>query len=376
VRPLTSTAVLLAIGAAVLSASPNGAAVAKPRLVANPAAQVGARWIGVVASPRPFAVTARLGRRVQPVSTRRLRPGRYQLRTVFAAPGRWSLSAGRHRLGTVLVRPAPLRLTNAADVVVEPGGTLLVADLSNRIFRQAGSRLSVVAGTGRAGRSGDGGPATRAAVGFPVEVAVDPRGGFGIVHDERWIRHVDARGTIRTVAEFVQPTALAYDAAGNLFVSELPGRVQRVDAVTGVRTAYTGFNQPHGLDVAADGAFYVCDTFNNRIQRIAADGTVTTLTVGLNVPVDLDVAPDGQIYVADFGGNRVLRITPAGAATAIPGDFRGTNSVAVGSDGAIYVTERGRATVRRIPGTPASGVALGIGDRVRGRLFRLVARRL
>lgn len=347
-RLLTSTAALICAGAAVLSAPLAGAPAAKPRLVSNPPAQTGVRWIGVVAAPRPPDVTARLGRRAQAVAVRRLRPGRYQLRAIFRAAGRWTLWAGRQRLGAVVVRPAPLRLTNAADVAVEPAGTLLVADLSNRIFRQDGRRLSVVAGNGRAGRAGDGGPAVRAAVGFPVEVAVDPRGGFGIVHDERWIRHVDPGGTIRTVAEFQQPTALAYDAAGNLWVSELPGRVQRRDAATGALATYAGFNQPHGLDVAADGTVYVCDTFNNRIQRIDPGGAVTTLAAGLNLPVDLDVGPDGNVYVADFGGSRVFRITPAGAMTQIGGSFAGTNSVAVGADESIYITERGRPTIRRI----------------------------
>jgi YD repeat-containing protein len=347
-RLLTSAAALFCACAAVLSGVVAGAPSAKPRLVSNRPVETGARWIGVVSASRRPVVTARLGRRAQPVVVRRLRPGRYQLRAIFRHAGRWTLWTGKQRLGAVLVRQAALRLTNAADVVVEPVGTLLVVDLSNRVFRQAGQRLTLVAGNGRAGRSGDGGPALRAAIGFPVEVAVDPRGGFGIVHDERWIRHVDPTGTITTVAEFQQPTALAYDAAGNLWVSELPGRVQRRDAATGTLTTYSGFNQPHGLDVAADGTVYVCDTFNNRIQRISPDGSVTTLAAGLNVPVDLDVAPDGNIYVADFGGSRIFRITPSGAMTAIGGSFTGTNSVAVGADGSIYITERGRPTVRRI----------------------------
>jgi sugar lactone lactonase YvrE len=346
-RLLTSAAALFCAGAAVLSGVSAGAPE-KARLIVNPPAQVGARWVGVVASPERPVVRARLGSRSQAVTVRRLRRGRWQLRTTFRSAGRWSLWVGKQRLGIVVVRAAPLRLTNAADVAVEPSGSLLVADLSNRIFRQNGERLSLVAGNGRGGRSGDGGPALRAALGFPVEVAVDPRGGFGIVHDERWIRHVDTAGTIRTVAEFAQPTALAYDGAGNLWVSELGGRVQRRDAATGTLTTYGGFNQPHGLDVAPDGTVYVCDTFNNRVQRISPSGVVTTLAAGLNVPVDLDVGPDGNVYVADFGGSRVFRITPAGSMTEIGSGLRGTNSVAVGADGAIYVTERGRATVRRL----------------------------
>ena len=169
----------------------------------------------------------------------------------------------------------------------------------------------MVAGNGRSGRSGDGGPAARAATGFPIEVALHPRGGFGLVHDERYIRHVDASGTISTTVELDQPTALAYDAAGNLFVSELGGRVQRI-GTDGARTTYAGFNQPHGLAVAPDGSVYVCDTFNNRVQRILPDGTVTTFAAGLSSPNDLALGQDGSVYVADFGTSRILRILSDG----------------------------------------------------------------
>ena len=59
------------------------------------------------------------------------------------------LWAARQRFGTVLVRQAPLRLTNAMDVVVEPSGSLLVSDFSNRVFRLIGDRLTLLAGNGR-----------------------------------------------------------------------------------------------------------------------------------------------------------------------------------------------------------------------------------
>jgi streptogramin lyase len=344
---LPSTAALLALGAAVLTASPAGAPQAKPRLVSSSPAQVGARWTGLLAAPRRPVVVARLRSARQRVAVQRVRAGRYRLRAIFRAPGRWVLTVGRQRVGSVLVRPAPLRLGTPLDVVVEPSGSLLVADFSNRVFRLAGERLSLVAGNGRPGRSGDGGPATRAAIGFPVEVALDPRGGFGIVHDERWIRHVDPGGTIRTVAEFAQPTALAYDSAGNLWVSELLAGVVRRDAATGALTRYDGFSRPHGLAVAPDGTVYVADTFNNRVQRISPGGTITTLAGGLNQPNDVALGPDGNVYVSDFGTNGILRVTPAGAVTRIS-DASGPSSVAVGADGTVYFTERGRGAVRRV----------------------------
>lgn len=346
-RLLTSMATLLASGAVVFSAPLSGAPAENPRLVSSPVAQVGVRWTGVAAAPSRPVVVARLRTSRHTVSVRRIRPRRYMLQTIFRAPGRWTLTTGGRRLGSVLVRPARLRLTNALDVIVEPSGSLLVSDFSNRVFRLSGSRLTLLAGNGRTGRSGDGGPAVAAAVGFPVEVAVDPRGGFGIVHGERWIRHVDPAGTIRTVGEFQQPTALAYDAAGNLFVSELLGGVKRRDVATGAVTEYTGFNQPHGLAVAPDGTVYVADTFNNRVRRISATGAITTLADGLNQPNDVALGPDGNVYATDYGINSILRITPAGAVTRVA-DARGPSSVAVGADGTVYFTEQGRGAVRRV----------------------------
>jgi streptogramin lyase len=346
-RLLTSTAVLSCACAAVLSGAVAGAPAAKPRLVSNRPVETGARWIGVVSASRRPVVTARLGRRSQTVTVRRLRPGRYQLRAIFRQAGRWVLWAARQRFGTVLVRQAPLRLTNAMDVVVEPSGSLLVSDFSDRVFRLIGDRLTLLAGNGRPGHTGDGGPAVRAAIGFPVEIGVDPRGGFGIVHGERWVRHIDPFGTITTVAEFQQPTALAYDSRGNLWVSELLGGVKRRDAATGAVTTYAGFNRPHGLAVAADGTVYVADTFNNRIQRISPGGSVTTLADGINQPNDVALGPDGNIYSTEWGSSRILRFTPTGVATRIADSTR-PSSVAVGADGMVYVTEERRGAVRRI----------------------------
>ncbi len=180
-----------------------------------------------------------------------------------------------------------------------------------------------------------------------MEVAVHPRGGFGIVHDERWIRHVDQAGTIRTVSEFQQPTALAYDAAGNLFVSELLGGVKRVDATTGAVTSYTGFSQPHGLSATPDGTVYVADTFNNRVQRISSSGAITTVAAGLDQPNDVALGPDGNVYATDYGTGGILRIGPTGAVTRIA-DASGPSSVAVGADGTVYFTERDRGAVRRL----------------------------
>ena len=70
------------------------------------------------------------------------------------------------------------------DVAVARDGSLLFGDISNRVLRLRGGRLTRVA-----------------TIGFPVEVAIDPRGGFAVASNETRIRRVDAKtGTIESVA--------------------------------------------------------------------------------------------------------------------------------------------------------------------------------
>ena len=385
IRRLRRTALVVAatatLGAGAAAGLPSAAGGRITAKAAHPSTvDAYARWAGTVrvrdgrnayrgAAPR---IALQQGSVVALSATSRVSAGVFRGSVMVAKPGRWQVSVrvGRARFpaGAVTVRPA---LTNAMDVAVQPDGQLLVGDFDNYVFRGApGGRVTVVAGNGGQGASGDGGPATAAAVGFPVEVAVDPRGGFAIVSVERDIRHVAPDGTISTVASLEQPTAHAYDAAGNLFVSELGGRVRRIDAATGAVTTYAGvggegfggdggtataaqLNRPHGLVVDASGVLYFCDTFNNRIRRVEpATQVITTVAAELGSPNDLALGPDGALYVSEFSNNRISRVTTAGAVSKVV-DAPGTNSVAVDAQGRIYFTERTAPRVRRFD--PATG---------------------
>jgi DNA-binding beta-propeller fold protein YncE len=217
---------------------------------------------------------------------------------------------------------------------------------------------------------------------FPVEVALDPGGGIGVVYLERLVSQVEDTRVTRVAGGAIpgfkgdggpsvdalldQPTSLAYDAAGNLFITELGGRIRRVDAQTGRISTFAGIggegfggdggpataaqlNRPHGLAIAADGTVYFCDTFNNRIRKVAPGGTISTVATGLNLPADLTLAPDGRLYVTDYGNNRIVRIEPGAAPTAVA-TADGPNSVAVAADGTIYATERTHPWILRIDG--------------------------
>jgi NHL repeat len=271
--------------------------------------------------------------------------GRYRAQLVFPAPGRWPYGVrvrGRtYRGGTLTVRP--IRLRGTYDVAIAPDGSLLIGDSSNRVLRYRNGALELVA-----------------RLRFPVEVAPDPRGGVGVVHQERFVRHVAENGATRVVAELEQPTAHAYAADGTLFVSELGGRVRRVDTNGNVTTLVgAGLNRPHGLAVI-DGTLYVCDTFDHELLAVdVAAGTVRSVTGALNTPVDVAAGPDGALYVADYGNGRIARVTPAGETTTWA-TLLGVNGVAVAPDGTAYATERERPRVLRIdPATRAVTTAVG-----------------
>jgi sugar lactone lactonase YvrE len=188
-------------------------------------------------------------------------------------------------------------------VAFTTGGVLLVADaLNNRIRAVApDGTITTVAGNGRHGFSGDGGPATDAMLGSPRDVSAVPGGGYLIPDtDNDRVRRVRPDGTIVTVAG---PKA--------------------------------GLDRPFAAVAAPGGAVLVADTGNDRILRISAKGTVTTVAgngrrsfsgdggpataASLNSPHNLAVLPDGGFLIADEGSNRVRRVWPNGTITTVAG---------------------------------------------------------
>jgi sugar lactone lactonase YvrE len=363
---------LLAIAAVAVLVAAAPAPKLKVSTSKPPALAAGTPWQATV-RVRP-AVDARVsvvvtkGSAKRTFATRRAGRGVYRARVVFPSAGRWTYSARigtrSFRIGAVTVRAPAVKLVAAGDVVIDADGTLVVADvLGNQVVRLTGTSLTRLA-----------------RMEFAVEVARDPRGGIAVVTGERRVEHV-AGGSVRTIAGgdrpgfagdggpataalLDQPTAIAYDGAGNLFISELGGRIRRVDAATGTITTFAGvggqgfggdggpatsaqLDRPHGLAVAADGTVYFADTFNNRVRRVAPNGTISTVATGLSTPNDVTLAPDGGLYATDYGSNRIVRIDPGSAIVQVA-DADGPNSVAVAADGTLYATERTHPWVLRV----------------------------
>lgn len=202
------------------------------------------------------------------------------------------------------------QLSGPTGLAMGADGTLFIADSGNHRIRRLDRSQQVlvtVAGSGVAGDAGDGGLAVQAELNDPSGVAVD-RNGHLLIADtmNNRVRRVDAAsGIMSTVAGTGEE---GFDGDG--------------DSATLARLM-----QPSGIAVDAEGAVYLSDTFNNRIRRIdGVSGIITTVvgtdlrghsingmlaeTAPLNNPMGLTRDSLGNLLVADSGNHCVLRIMP------------------------------------------------------------------
>ncbi|HET7868187.1 MAG TPA: hypothetical protein VFL86_27575 [Burkholderiaceae bacterium] len=129
-------------------------------------------------------------------------------------------------------------------------------------------------------------------------------------------------------ARFFKPTHLAFDAAGNLYVSDAGNHTVRKISPAGTVSTVAGqagqagnadgmgiaarFSTPGDLAVAQDGSLYVADTGNRAVRRLAPDGAVSTFiraegTAGLGAPTALAIGSGGRLYIADDVQNVLWR---------------------------------------------------------------------
>ena len=215
-------------------------------------------------------------------------------------------------IGTVLGRNPGTILYAPLAVAVDPAGTLYVGDstFAVRAFTTAG-KWTGYAGTGVPGFSGDGGSAVNAALSTVNDLATDVSGNLWIADGVR-VRRVDLAGTIATAAgdgyvhsvgdggpataaQLFQPSALALDSAGNLFIAdsgtERIRQVRKDGAIDDARRQRDGgagrrqwrSRRQHGAQYADGcrhgplGNVLVADTYNHRVLLVTPSHALRTV---------------------------------------------------------------------------------------------------
>lgn len=261
--------------------------------------------------------------------------------------------------------PATKALMNQPhELRFDAAGNYFISDMLGQSIRRVDAKTGVitsVAGTGKAGFSGDGGPAVKAELSQPISVVVDRTNGLLIcdISNHR-IRRVDQQsGIITTFAGTGEkkptpdnaaiegtplngPRTLAVEENGNVIIVLREGNaVYRADLKAKklhhlAGTGKQGFSGdggdakkaqlagPKGVAVDKQGNILLCDTENHCIRIIHKDGKIDTL-IGdgkagdgpdgdphkcrLNRPHGVFVDTEGAIYVGDSSNNKVRKLT-------------------------------------------------------------------
>jgi hypothetical protein len=234
--------------------------------------------------------------------------------------------------GSVVTASAATPLTIAAVTFTAPPGTSLddpqgvaaadgTIDVSNTednvVASIVGSATTTIAGSYEGtGESGDGGPATAATLGQPTALARDKAGDLFLADTEDdVVREITPDGTIHLVA--------GNGTEG--FRGQFGGPATRAE-----------LDSPQGVAVNAKGDVFIADTLNNVVREVTPGGSISTVagngTAGyrgdngparraeLSSPTGLAVDALGNLYVADSGNNVIRRVSTNGIITTVAGD--------------------------------------------------------
>ncbi|MDE1161903.1 MAG: Ig-like domain repeat protein [Acidobacteriaceae bacterium] len=269
-------------------------------------------------------------------------------------------------------------LSQPSGVAKDNAGNLFIADTANdRVMKYSisSATMTVLAGTGVAGYSGDGQSATTATLSSPRAVTVASDGAVYIADTgNNVVRRVDpVTGTISTVAGGASTIC---SAAANMVGDGCPG-TQSI------------FSSPAGLVVDSNGLLYVADTGNNRVRAVPLNGSgVVTVAGGgkactsatdligdgcnalqavLSGPTQIRFDLSGNLLIADTGNHEIRRVnlTASGQAIvslagngqaggggdgglAISAELSSPVGLALDASGSIYVGDTGNQAVRMI----------------------------
>ena len=275
-------------------------------------------------------------------------------------------------------------LHGPTGLALGPDGALYICDTDNHAIRRAtpAGIISTVAGTGKRGYAGDGGPAVKALLDDPYEVRFDKAGNLNFCERlNHVVRRIDARTqVITTIAGTGKP---GFSGDGGPATRAM-------------------FREPHSIQFGPDGSLYVCDIGNHRIRRIDMTTGIVTTFAGtgekkptadgapfakspLNGPRAIDFDPEGNLWVALREGNAVYKLdlktglahhvagigakglSAGNGGPALKATLHGPKGLSVGPDGSVYLADTESHSIRRIePRTGLISLVAGSGEKGNG----------
>jgi len=318
---------------------------------------------------------------------------------------------GQNNSATGTATAASLRFPTAVSVDSQGGFYIAESDAYRVRYVDASRTISVAAGTGDLGLSGDGGPAAAARLRLPIGLALADDGSL-LISDagSQRVRRVGPSRTISVVAgvdpqsgeggaavyaRLSLPQAVATDARGNLYVAEFGLGAVRVMEPSGSLRLFAGHPDapsfqngqqaraarltfPSALAAAESGEIYIADS--TRVYRVQTNGVISAIAgqnlagstgdgalaidARLNQPTALAINRQGELFIADASNHRIRRIDSRGIITTYAGTgqqgFRGDGGpstaalfhspygIALGPLGDLFVADNGNHRIRRI----------------------------